>query len=780
MVLLKVRELTAEKTLHRLAAGDGVKGILIHLASFAFAFLAANGSIFGRYAPFGISFVAAVPFPNVITSFIGAFLGYIAFPVQGGSFRYIAAMTAVIAIRWTLGDIKRLNRHSLYSAVVCFAPTFATGLAMMSVRGFSAESFSIYTAEALLGGAGAYFISRTIIMLGGTRSLGMLMPQELACLILTGCIGILALSGLTVATLSIGRILSAALILFAARYGGISGGTVAGISTGIVLGMSSPDYVFLGAAYAFGGLMAGLFSPVGKIAAGTAFLLSCAVIALQSGSSGAVIRIIYECAASALIFLCLPQNAGSFFRAVFVKGMDDQHAEGLRRSVIMRLDFASKALSDVSANVEEVSEKLEALVTPTIEEVYQDAVDKTCAKCGMKVFCWEHKDGVSMASFDYVTDKLCSEGSITGDDFRGDFIKKCCRRSIMAEAINNGYQNYLASRAAEKRIEEVRQVVAGQFCGLGDILGDMAEEYSNYDFFDSELSEEIAVKLKEYGLTPLAVSCRTDHLGRMTIEAETAGTDQKKLKRALIVKDLSRLCGRHFDSPCITSAYGSCRLTLCERPCLDVELGSSQHICGSGRLCGDSLKYFTDGTGRLTALISDGMGTGGRAAVDGNMASGLMERLIKAGLGYDCALKVVNSALLVKSGDESLATIDVVSVDMYNGRTDLMKAGAALSFIRKSGDMYRVETPSLPAGILPQVEFTYTQDDLSAGDIIVMVSDGAIASGEDWIERIISTWEDKSMEQLSELIVDEAIARRTDSHDDDITVIAMQLKTNQP
>ncbi|MFR1214328.1 MAG: hypothetical protein ACLSCV_06055 [Acutalibacteraceae bacterium] len=46
------------------------------------------------------------------------------------------------------------------------------------------------------------------------------------------------------------------------------------------------------------------------------------------------------------------------------------------------------------------------------------------------------------------------------------------------------------------------------------------------------------------------------------------------------------------------------------------------------------------------------MGTGGRAAVDGAMASNIMGNLVKAGLGFDCALKIVNSAMQVKSGEE--------------------------------------------------------------------------------------------------------------------------------
>ena len=130
---------------------------------------------------------------------------------------------------------------------------------------------------------------------------------------------------------------------------------------------------------------------------------------------------------------------------------------------------------------------------------------------------------------------------------------------------------------------------------------------------------------------------------------------------------------------------------------------------------------------------------------------------------------------MVKSGDESLSTLDVVSVDLYSGETEFHKAGAALSFIRKNGEMYRVETPSLPVGILSDVSFTCTADMLSSDDIIVMVSDGAVACGEDWIEHIIMSWEDKSMQELAHLINDEATARRHDGHDDDITVIALRL-----
>ncbi len=755
---------------------DTTKKVLHHAVYFGCGLAAANATVFEQYSPFGLSLAAAVPFPYLLTASAGSLISYIMLSGGRWNFRYIAAILAIIAIRWTLHDLKKLNRHPLYAAAVCFLPIIATGAAVMSVSTFHPDSLFMYIMESLLGAIGAYFLSRTAVIVNGTRSLGMLLPQEVACLVMSGCIGLLAASCVTLGDLSAGRILAGLCILLAARYGGVAGGGIAGICTGIVLGISSAEYYFLGAAYAFGGLMAGLFVPAGKIISTILFLFSCGIASLQSQALNSVIKIMYELTASGLIYLFLPKNAFNFIAAVFAEKKSDRNCEGLRRSVIMRLDFAAKALSGVSEDVEEVSEKLSRIVTPTLENVYQKSVESTCQRCGMKTFCWEHRNGVTMESFEHVSDKLRRNGSIKSDDFRDDFKRKCCRSVEMATSVNEYYKSYLASEAAAKRVEEIRSVVAGQFCGLGDILGEMADEYESYEVFDNELADKVLIKLKELGMIPIDVSCRIDYMGRMTIEAEIYDGDRDKIKRAVIVREISGLCGRNFDMPNVTAAFGRCRIVLCERASLDVEIASSQHISGNGQLCGDHFRYFCDGMGRMIAVLSDGMGTGGRAAVDGGMAVSIISKLIKAGLGFDCSLKVVNSALMVKSEDESLATLDIVSIDLYTGNSVFMKAGAALSFIRKGDKMYRVETPSLPAGILPDVEFHYTEDNLHSNDIIVMVSDGAIATGENWIEKIIGTWEDKTMQELADLLNDEATSRRNDGHDDDITVIAMRIK----
>lgn len=780
MVKVKVREAKINNV-RRISAKNlknaATRTAVVQVIYFLCGLLVSKGAVFSAYSPFGIAIVSAVPFGNMFASVLGASVGYLALPSVGNSFRYIASMIAVAAIRWTLNDLEKIRKSKLFAPLVAFVPLAATGAAMMSITGFNGRAAVLYLIEAMLGASAAYFLSRTIVISHGTKSLGMLSTQEISCIVLSLCILILSFADVTVGSLSIGRILAVLAILFCARYGGISGGAVAGISAGIVFSLSSASLSYIAGSYAFAGLMAGLFSPAGRLASAVAFVICNGIISMQTGDLSVVMRGLYEVLASSLVFIVLPRDTGKFLSAVFMGKNEDSRCEGLRRSVIMRLDFASKALSDVSSDVEEVSKQLSEIYSPELSGVYQKAVNETCKRCGLKTFCWEREHGATIESFDCLDQKLRSYGSISEEDFRFDFKKRCCKQAEMARAINKNYNSFVAYEAAQRRVSEVRSVVAGQFCGLGGILKEIAEEYENYEIFDDDAAEQISIFLKNEGYTPIDVSCRVDRVGRMSVEIELAEDERKFAKKAVIVKGIARICGRRFDRPSVTAANGRCRVQLCERPCFDVEVASAQHISGGGRMCGDHYKYFCDGMGHMVAVLSDGMGTGGRAAVDGSMAAGITSKLIKAGLGYDCALKVVNSALMVKSGDESLATLDISSFDMFSGDIQLMKAGAPMTFIRKNGRVSVVETPSLPVGILPDVEFSYTNERLLPGDIVVMISDGAVASGETWISEIIKKW-DKSSQELANLITDEATVRRNDGHDDDITVIAMTVKAS--
>ena len=141
----------------------------------------------------------------------------------------------------------------------------------------------------------------------------------------------------------------------------------------------------------------------------------------------------------------------------------------------------------------------------------------------------------------------------------------------------------------------------------------------------------------------------------------------------------------------------------------------------------------------MVFIISDGMGKGSRAALDGAMGAGLLSKLLSAGFGFDSSLKVVNSALLVKSHEESLATLDCVRVDLFSGKCEFYKAGAPRSYIVKDDRLTKCELTSMPAGILRGVEFAKRTTVLNTDDEIIMMSDGVTDVGNEWLESFYAS-----------------------------------------
>lgn len=66
-------------------------------------------------------------------------------------------------------------------------------------------------------------------------------------------------------------------------------------------------------------------------------------------------------------------------------------------------------------------------------------------------------------------------------------------------------------------------------------------------------------------------------------------------------------------------------------------------------------------------ILCDGMGTGRPLPWTATWPPELTARLLKAGFTAELAARLVNVALALKSDEESGATLDLISVDLYTG-----------------------------------------------------------------------------------------------------------------
>ncbi len=748
--------------------------VVVHIMYFVSGLLVSRGAVMGELSPFGASFAAAVPFSYMPSGLMGAIIGFlIRNPID--SFRYIAVVISIGALRWVLNEFKKVSNSRFFPCIVAFIPVFVTGVALTFSSASELSQITQCLMEATLSSAGAYFMARTVTLFSSSRSLTALNNQEVACIAMSGCILLLAFSSLTIGEVSLGRIMALLIILISAQYCSVSGGAIAGVATGIVFSLSSNDLMFLSAGYAFSGLMGGLFSPAGKLAVSFAVIVCNLTMAFSSSDSELIFAVFLESVVASLVFMILPASLGNYVSSVFVKSERNTDSEAMTRAVTTRLSFASKALENVSSCVNNVSKKLSRLYTPNASWIYENAREHTCSRCGMRYYCFEKQRDAKEKDFHSLTDTLKKNGFVKEKDIEENFSIKCCRVAELVDSINQSYKDYLSCESARRRITQVRSVVASQFAGLSDILQDMSEEFESCEHFDTECSVRVEEALLSLSLSVVDCNCRVCRGRGMIVEITIILNNKVDISKSLLTKEVSAACGRAFESPAISYERDRAKITLCERPNFDVEIGSAQHIYGNGEMCGDCLNYFNNGAGSTVLILSDGMGTGGRAAVDSNMAVSIMSKLLKAGLSYDCSLQVVNSSLMIKSEEESLSTLDIVDFNLFTGKTEFLKAGACVTYIKKNGRLYKKDMSSLPIGILNEVKFSKESMTLSQGDIVVMVSDGVITGDERWLEKMVSSWSDKSMEELAFSIVEESKKRRNDGHDDDITALCVRV-----
>ena len=746
--------------------------LLVIVGSFLGGFLCSRGLVFGRYAPFGVAAVAVMPKGGLIAGSIGAAIGYLVPSATYVPVRYIAALIAVAAIRWSLSELKRVNTHPFFAPIITFLPLLATGMTMVLINKSQANTAAMYIAETFLASGSTYFLSRAVTLTTSRRSKINFDPTDIAALTIAVGILVLAFAEVTISGVSIGRILMVIFIMYCANCGGISGGAIAGITAGVIQGLSTAGLTYLSGAYGLGGLMAGVFAGVGKIFAAVAFIIAHGVSSLQIGDTTSVVTASIEVAVATVIYMVIPKSQR--LSDIFCQRRDRLTGDSLRNNIISRLNFAGDALLHVSDSVQEIARKL--TVTPTINTVMNSSVSEVCAGCSMRMVCWKKEKDATVKSFGAMGALIKKKGAMEKDDFGEALKEKCKRLTPMADAINRNYHDFIATEALELKSAQMRTITSEQFATASGLLKDIAKEFTEYQHFDEETSDRVEEIFKKNNIFPIEVCCRVDSFGRMTVEAELERNREQKLNKAYFTREVSNACGRTFAQPCISMTDESCRIMMCQKPLLDVGFGYYQHSASNSTFCGDSVTGFYDGQGHYIALISDGMGTGGRAAVDGVMASSMAETLIKAGVGYDSALRLINSALMAKSGDESLATLDIATVDLFTGKAEFRKAGGAGTFIRRGRRVDYVEEPSLPVGIMDNVSFAYFDENLKENDIIVMVSDGVTSCGTDWIKEIVGDFEDDDPEFLAKKIVTETKKQRNDGHEDDITALVIKMK----
>ena len=143
-------------------------------------------------------------------------------------------------------------------------------------------------------------------------------------------------------------------------------------------------------------------------------------------------------------------------------------------------------------------------------------------------------------------------------------------------------------------------------------------------------------------------------------------------------------------------------------------------------MSGDNFSLFTLDNGNCHICLSDGMGSGKAARRESEMVVELIEKLMEAGFARETAIRMMNSAMVLKGDHDSYSTLDFARIDLYTGALTFTKIGAAASFVRTKKEVECISRASLPAGADSDTIPETACRKLTDGDFLVMVTDGVL------------------------------------------------------
>lgn len=745
------------------------------LLGMAFGLLLPRASVYGGFMPFGVGFAAAAGGAGTVLLFTATLFGYL-LQGSGTALRYTAALIAVAGIRWSVSGFKRVTQTCIFPAAVAFVSTLITGSALLLTDKPGLLSVLTIIAESFLAGGFSYFASHLFHTYPTNRGQALSYQTQIAYAVVLA-VTMMALFNIEWGGISPGRIAAAYVVLLAGRCGKLSGGCSVGILMGVSLLLTAPQNIYLANAYALGGLLSALYAKKGKLIPAVLLLVSVTVVSVLSGNEITVLLSVYESLSACILFLLTPPLVEASVEGWFFKGQPLPEVLSARQGAAFKLDCAAKAMVEVAGTVDAVSEQLSGLGAPELGSAYRRATDTVCRSCKQKLNCWETHFQDTMDSLNCLTPTLQRETVPKTEDLSGYLSTHCIHPQEILRAVVAGYREYTVRESAFCRLQELRSVVNDQFSGTAQLLRELSLQFYEPEYFDTDTENKVRATLEKQNITLQNITCRVNSHGRMVVELSLAGNYESKNAEAFC-KKIGEICGRSFSAPVLEHAAGTTRVSFSERHAFRVKVGFSQIVCKGEKLCGDAVELFEDSNGRQVAVLSDGMGSGGGAAVDSAMAAGLAVRMIKAGFGYESMLKMINTALMVKSEDESLATLDIAVINLFTGDLEILKAGAGASLLFSRERISYLADSSLPLGILHELTFARTKDRLVDGDILIIMSDG-VSNGEcHWLENTVRDYNIAvdTPQELSRQIAVEAQKHQGENEKDDITVVVLQVE----
>jgi stage II sporulation protein E len=769
------------------------KGFLLLLIGF----LLGRALILAKLTPFCLPFFAAVYFirrDKAPIALLGLIAGAATLSIVQASYTFFTIALFLIVFKLLKNFINNEMK------VLPFFVFFILVIGSVTESFILTSQVSLYDGlmagvEASLGFILTLIFIQSIPLLTFNKRKQALKTEEIVCLIILLASVMTGTIGWEIYDLSVEHILSRYLVLIFSFVAGATLGSTVGVVTGLIFSLANISSFYHMSLLAFAGVLGGLLKEGKKIGASLGLFIATLLIGMYGEGIGSISITILETVAAIVLFLLTPQLFTAKL-AKFIPGTTEHTAEQqqyirkMRDVTAQRVEkFSSvfEALSNSFSNNEGKVEELDS--ERELDYFLSNVTEKTCQTCFKKEQCWTKNFNTT---YDQMRDIMLemdeNNGVVSGKVMR-DWDKHCTRSKRVKDAMQQELTFFQANQKLKRQVQESRRLVAEQLLGVSEVMGDFAKEIQRERENHHKQEEQILEALQEFGVHIEHVEIYSLDQGNVDIDMTIPYCQGHGECEKLIAPMLSDILGETIvvnSEECATYPNGFCHVTFRSAKAYSVDTGVAHAAKDGGLVSGDSYSMIELGSGKFAIAISDGMGNGERAHYESQETLQLLQKILQSGIEEKVAIKSVNSVLSLRTTDEMFSTLDLAMIDMQNASVKFLKIGSTPSFIKRGGKVNKIQASNLPMGILQEFDVDVVSEQLKAGDLLIMMSDGVfegpkhVENFDLWMKRKISELETNKPQEIADLIMEEVIRSRAGSIEDDMTVVVAKIQHNTP
>ena len=472
-------------------------------------------------------------------------------------------------------------------------------------------------------------------------------------------------------------------------------------------------------------------------------------------------------------------------------------AESRARGGQARTKALSEAFDSLSKGFYNLSDRLKRPRLSDLRSICDESFGRRCAHCAHRDICWGAEYDRTLETQARLAAQLHGEGRADAADLPETLQDFCPHMEALVADINTR-----CARLTEKLLRsEHTDVFAADYAAMATLLADVWEEEQqearNFTC-NRQSADAIYEYLTEAGVAVQGVAVVGKESRRQRVLVRGDDFDGLAPRMEEVKAQLESICGVKLTYPTFEHEERGVIMTLCAEALLTAEYAGSTVPAGHGSreplppplthetlageylppaVCGDHIALFKTDNAYLYALISDGMGAGEEASLTSDICAMFLEKMLTAGNKVDVSLRMLDTYVRSKNrgtGEECSATVDLMELDLMDGQAVFAKNGAAPTYVVREGQVYKLNAPTMPIGILSELPHKKLRFRTHPGDVVVMVSDGVTLGNDEcpWLIDLLSSPMQGSMDSLRADIIKRALAAGSE---DDLSAIAIRV-----